>query len=810
MPPAAFAGLSFGDLSRCEEILKPPFRKALGSGRVDLLPPPSPQDPNHEVLASALGKSRAVLDKKGQRLLIPLLDGHRPLGLLAVHGVSAEQLPSQVHPFLASLVETALALVRSRLAAETDGLTGLGNEAALDAALTTAVARLAAGPAQGRLTLDETDGGNLTLLTFAPQGLASWQERHGRRFSEQVLAALAEMSREAAPRATARARMGEAFFVLLEGGEDQARQVAREMARLAAAFAPEGEAGPAWPISLALGAARLDHRGNRPAVETADLLKLRAQRARQAAQRAGLEDLLFFHEIAARAGRVQQVMPLDRVLINLGRAHGLTEGERFAVSDPGQGPEQAKAQVAVSRLGGEESLAEVVELSRPASLLRPGDVLHRLAPREAPGEEPGRRQTLNLAGGEVAVTLEQASGALERRSLMAVYSALTGDNEPLAATVLGVEGLEGMAEVVGRVGAEALVAALTQAVSQRFGSQAVVGRFSPEALAVLVPGMDLDQALAAAQAALEDMRSQGGRPVRAGVAAHPLEGFAKDEVLDNAAKALVHAGFLEPYAAVACDAVSLNVSGDALYNAGRLSEAVAEYEKALSLRADEPNVLNSLGVCHGRLGQMERAADYFGRAVTVAPGDFMAHYNLGLAWMNLGREAEAGPCLARSLELEPEHADTLFQLGALAQKQGNTNQALEHYRRAAARPECRPAVHCRLGQMLAASGQGAEAEAAFKEAVKHNPRDTAALGGLAVLYLDRGANSEIALSLARRAQQQEPEHPRHVGTVARALLALGQAQEASELLEEAVERFPDNQRLEDLLDMAHEAEDALD
>jgi len=354
------------------------------------------------------------------------------------------------------------------------------------------------------------------------------------------------------------------------------------------------------------------------------------------------------------------------------------------------------------------------------------------------------------------------------------------------------------------------VAALAQAAGQHFGPQAVVGRFSPEALAVLAPGMDQDQALAAARAALEDMRSQGGRPVRAGVAAHPLEGFTKAEVLDNAAKALVHAGFLEPYVAVACDAVSLNVSGDALYNAGRLSEAVAEYEKALFLRADEPNVLNSLGVCHGRLGQMERAADYFGRAVAVAPDDFMAHYNLGLALMNLGREDEAGPCLARSLELEPGHADTLFQLGALAQKQGNTNQALEHYRRAVARPECRPAVHCRLGQMLTASGQGAEAEAAFKEAVKHNPRDTAALGGLAVLYLDRGANSEIALSLARRAQQQEPDHPRHVGTVARAMLALGQAQEASELLEEAVERFPDHQRLEELLDMAHEAEDALD
>ncbi|MCB2227465.1 MAG: tetratricopeptide repeat protein [Desulfarculaceae bacterium] len=810
MPPAPSAELSFGDLSRCEEILKPPFRKALGSARIDLLPPPGPQDPNHQVLSEALGKGRAVFDSGNRRLLIPLLDGSRPLGLLAVNGVSLEQLPSQVHPFLASLVDTALSLVRYRLAAETDGLTGLGNEAALDAALSTEVARLPAASAQGRLTLDDDEGGGLTLLAFSPRGLASWQERHGRRFSEQVLRGLAALAKEAAPGAALRARVGEVFYVLLPGGEERAQEAAESIAGRAAQLSPEGNGGPVWPVSLAMGAARLEHRGNRPAVETGALLKLRVQRARQAAERAGLEELLFFYQIAARAGRVQEVMPLDRVLINLGRAHGLTEGERFAVSDPDKGPEQAKASVAVSKLGSEESLAEVVELNSPASLLRPGDVLHRLAPQEAPSEEPGRRQTLALGGGEVAVTLEQASGALERRSLMAAYSALCTGEEPLAVAVLGVEGLEGMAEVVGRVGAETLMAALTSAARQSFGPEAVVGRYSPEALAVLAPGLDAEAALAAAGEALEAMRSSGGRPVRAGVAAHPREGFAKGEAMDHAAKALVHAGYLEPYSAVACDAVSLNVSGDTLYNAGRLSEAVAEYEKALLLQADEPNVINSLGVCHGRLGNMERAAEYFGRAVEVSAQDFMAHYNLGLALLNLERVEEAGPCLARSLELEPQHADTLFQLGALAQKQGHTNEALDYFRRAAARPECRPAVHCRLGQMLAAAGETGPAEAAFKEAVKHNPRDIAALGGLAVLYLDRGANSEIALSLAKRAQQQEPDEPRHVGVVARAMLALGQAQEASELLEDAVERWPDNERLEELLDLAHEAEDALD
>lgn len=805
MPPAVRHELSYHDLTRCQEILKPPFRKALGCARIDLLPPPGPGEPNRELLQGALAKGRAVFDRTGGRLLIPLLEGLRPLGLLAAHGVSEQQLPDPVRPFLAALVETSLTLVRSRLAAHTDALTGLDNETALEEALTSAAARLKAAPPTGRLSLDaENHDGGLTLVALRPKGLASWQERHGRRLSDQVLKDLARLAGEAAPRATALARVGQTFFVLLNGSAGEARRAAESLQSLAARLRLGGAERDPWPVSLSLGAARLEHRGPYTASDAAALVKLRAGRALQAAERASMEELLFFEEIAAKAGRVQEAMPLDRVLINLGRVHGLTEGDRLAVSDPGRPPEEAKAEVAVSKLGAEESLAEVVRLARPASPLRPGDSLHRLPAQEAPDREPGRRQSLALPGGEVAVTLEQSTGALERRSLMAAYGALCASGDALAVVVLGVEDLEGVAEVTGRLGAEALLAGLTDAARVSFKEGAVLGRYSPEALAVLLPLADAPQAQKAAQATLELMKQQGGRPVRAGVAAHPREGFSPEETLPDAAKALVHADFLEPYSVVVCDAVSLNISGDALYNQGRLSEAVAQYEKALLLQADETNVLNSLGVCHGRLGQMDRAAECFRRAREVAPGDFMAHYNLGLALLRTGERQEAQACLEHSLELEPGHADTLFQLGCLAQAKGQTNQALDYLQRAAAQPECKKAVYGRLGQALAAAGRGSEAEAAFKQAIKANPRDAAALSGLAGLYLERGANTDIALSLARRALQQEPGAAHHMLIAGRALIKLGRAEQALELLNGALARHPQDARLQELAAQAGE------
>ena len=70
-------------------------------------------------------------------------------------------------------------------------------------------------------------------------------------------------------------------------------------------------------------------------------------------------------------------------------------------------------------------------------------------------------------------------------------------------------------------------------------------------------------------------------------------------------------------------------------------------------------------------------------------------------------------------------------------------------------------MHRHLGEALAGAGRYAEAEEAFKEAVKKSPNDSAALSGLAGMYLDRGANLDIALSLARRARELEPGAARH-------------------------------------------------
>ncbi len=785
--------LTFEDLRRFEETLKPPFRRALDSGRVDLLPPPRPRADSDDPLARAVARGRAVFDERGGRLVIPILSGGGCLGLVVVYDVSAEQLVPQVSGFLSALVEAALEMVRLRLAAETDPVTGLANESSFEDALTLALSKLSPAKVRGRPALDrDQPEGGISLLALKPEGMSSLLDHYGRIFGNRVLAEVARQMREVAPEGSLCGRAGEAFLMLLPGGAVLVQETASRLRRALRGLELATPDGRTWNARLRLGAATVDAQswegGSLPA-EAAAVFRAHALRALDCAARTGMDEVLFYGEILDKAGRLREIMPLDRVLIDLGRVHGLGEGERFQVvaAESGGSPARAKAEIVVVQVGEEESVAELAALDDPTWSPRPGDRLRRLGQQSLSREEEDREETVTVGRRRVRVLLDEVTGLASHRSLMALFSALCADSERFAAVLVRVEGLEGMRQVMGRVGVDSLMKGLAAEARQVFREQDVLGRYAPDTLAVLMPQAGVEEARDLARELLQRLGQTTERAQRAGVAAHPCPGFAATDTLDNAAKALVHAGFLEAGSVVIFDAVSLNISGDALYAQGRISEAVAEYERALLLSPQETNVLNSLGVCFGHLGQMDRALEYFERALKAAPDDYMAHYNLGYALMAKGRLAEARSRLEKSLELRPDHADTLFQLGRLAQGEGHLEQALELMSRAARQDDCRPAVHRHLGELLAAAGKPDQAEEAFKKAVKVNSNDAAALAGLAELYLARQANHEIALSLARRARELEPGAARHLRVMAQALVGLERLDEARELLEEAVE-----------------------
>jgi len=60
--------------------------------------------------------------------------------------------------------------------------------------------------------------------------------------------------------------------------------------------------------------------------------------------------------------------------------------------------------------------------------------------------------------------------------------------------------------------------------------------------------------------------------------------------------------------------------------------ALAYYEVAVRLEADDPVLWNNLGTIHRQLGEWEKAKRAFVRALKLNPANAMAHYNLGAVY----------------------------------------------------------------------------------------------------------------------------------------------------------------------------------
>lgn len=770
-------------LERYAETLKPPFRRALKSGRVDILPPPD-NGGSDDPLASAVAKGRALFDEAGGRLLIPLIAHGRCLAVLAVNDVSAGSLTPEVGPFLASLVETALENVRLRLAADVDPVSGLFNEIVLDQNLTTAISRLQPASRRGRPALEPGSAGKLGLTLVEIDTLYALRERHGRALADQALATVAFNLQRQMPEALCLARLGGSLAVLWEDHSGNPRRTAAELLERLSDIAVQPPQGPAWQINLLMGAAFVgpeDCRGL--AADDAAVLKARALRALAASRRSGPGILTAYDDIARGLGRVVRVLPLSRVLLNIGRADGVLMGQRFQASGDDGIP---VADLVVMEIAEDESTALVHTVVDPAKPPRPGDgvvLVDRAAGTEAAEAQEGPVREVAIGSQRFTAAVDEDTGLITRLSLAQVLEKLCAVDEPLAGVLVRIEGLEGLRQTSGRMGAEALMGSLASEAGEVFPPHAILGRHSPDTLAVLIPGGEAAEAAEFAENLLNTMASRTERPVRAGAAAHPCPGWQPGDILDNAAKALIHAGFLEPFSVAAFDAVSLNISGDVLFGQGLINEAVAEYEKALLLNDAEPNVHNSLGVCYAQLDRMEQAMKHFNLAAEATPGDFMAHFNMGCALAAAARNEEAVESLERSLELQPDHGDTMLQLGLLAKGRGDIAGAAEFLGRAAKSDGCRAGVHRHLGEVLMAQGRLAEAEESFNLAVKQQPRDAAGLAGLAGLYLERGANLEIALSLAQRAVELEPDQAKHALLAADILEAQERVPEAADLLQ---------------------------
>ena len=284
------------------------------------------------------------------------------------------------------------------------------------------------------------------------------------------------------------------------------------------------------------------------------------------------------------------------------------------------------------------------------------------------------------------------------------------------------------------------------------------GLVNPDSLGSFFAEKNESEILQIAKKLQQYISKQTQKTVTIGVSAFPTLAYEKEEILENARKALDHASFFGPNSAVIFDDVSLNISGDKLYEKGDIQGTIAEFKKSLLINSSNVNVRNSLGVCYGITGNYERALEEFSKAVGVDKKEYMALYNLGLVNMFKGEREKALEFFLKAHDINSDIYEVTFQTGKIYLEMGNSEQARIFLERAAKIEPESVAVYRYLGDCYAVSGRTNDAISAYEKSIKYNPCDAASMSALGSLYDQRNVNSEIALMFCRESVELSPEN----------------------------------------------------
>jgi tetratricopeptide (TPR) repeat protein len=102
-----------------------------------------------------------------------------------------------------------------------------------------------------------------------------------------------------------------------------------------------------------------------------------------------------------------------------------------------------------------------------------------------------------------------------------------------------------------------------------------------------------------------------------------------------------------------------------------MPEAEKQYQQALELRPDIPNLHLELGQVYAMTSRWPQAEQQFRAEVKLQPGNAEAEYRLGEALLQQGKSRESRTELERADRLQPQMPETLYAIGKAAALDGD-------------------------------------------------------------------------------------------------------------------------------------------
>lgn len=637
---------------------------------------------------------------------------------------------------------------------------------------------------------------SLGLIVVRLAALRDVVRAFGYQFADELMVALADALQALCPEEALAARTGDAEFAVLlpAATPKQCRKLA---ATLAAQLPAVSIVHPLRREHVSVAASGgytvypQDMEGGffRQSVqEQAHLLLRKARLAAALAGKeqalGGRESIMGFGEILAKGGRVREVLPLSRVVVNLGANMHAREGLHFSIwseqhvaqsqEEPSLLSPLYKGELVLMEVRENHSLAEIIHLGDPTWNIATGDRLFLL-----PEEQGASPRTLDEPPGHDPMT-----GLLRHGDFFACWAREREQCGRFTLALLRLCPLPEPRDEDGDAPAPAVneqrMAQAMQMCREEIGLDTLGGRYGLSSFIYFHPEWDKERTVALYQKLARLLEKHLNIDLAAGIACHPYLEFRKADALENCQKALEYAMLLPVPHVGALDSLALNISADKRFSQGDTFGAIKEYQVALM--ADETNGMawNSLGICFAGLGRYPEAERHFLRALACNPEDVMALYNLGYICQTQGLDAEAESYYTRCLALTPDHVFALIRLGQMAESQNNPAKARGLYEQAKALPQGSNLTYRHFARLCMHEGNEEEAREHLHEALLSDPHDAFAMQLLARLYLDAGEDPALAASLARKSVSLRPNLKAGWLELARALDTMGKEDQAKE------------------------------
>jgi len=218
-------------------------------------------------------------------------------------------------------------------------------------------------------------------------------------------------------------------------------------------------------------------------------------------------------------------------------------------------------------------------------------------------------------------------------------------------------------------------------------------------------------------------------------------------------------------------------------------KAKEQLEAASTIRPNVPHLLSLLGEAHRQLGGPDLAIDLNRKALAADPSFFIAHYYLGLAFLDLKNDDEAIRELEEAAKPDYPAAEIYLTLGKVYLRKVQVERAVKLFQKAVTVAPSLPEGHLRLAQAYRLKRQP---EQALKELSLATPEGQRLLSNAyyqqlqAEVFFERGLvlqeKGEFAQAVEAymNALELNPNHGPTHRQLAEALLRQGQYSRAAE------------------------------